>query len=167
MNKIFQYIGQLIIYSLFALMLGYFSNSPVYTHLSPDNAVIRLSFNHAANLREACRKLSYEEMAKLPPNMRIPTDCPRERLPVRLEMVLDEKLVYSESLEPSGLWKDGEAVVNRKFIVPSGRHHLVVRMTDSHRDKGFDYEKEEWLELKPYQNTVISFIREQHSFIFR
>ncbi|MDH5593004.1 MAG: hypothetical protein OEY68_01250 [Gammaproteobacteria bacterium] len=167
MIKVFKLTGQLGLYGLFALVLGYFSTEPVYVHTTPDQAVIRLTFNHVGNLKEKCRRFTAEEIANTPPNMRQAMDCPRERLPVYLEMLLDGKQVYNKSIKPSGLSGDGEAVVNEKFIVSAGRHHLSVRMRDSHREQGFDYEKSEWMDIKSRQNMVISFIREKHSFVFK
>lgn len=167
MIKGMKILGQLGLYALFALVLGYFSTEPVYVNTTPEESVIRLTFNHAGQLREKCRKFTAEEIAKMPPNMRQAMDCPRERLPVQVEMLLDDKQVHHSVTEASGLWKDGEAVINEKFIIPSGRHHLVIRMRDSKREQGFDYEKSEWIDLKSRQNLVISFIREKHTFVFK
>jgi hypothetical protein len=54
-----------------------------YRHLASDQALIKLSFTRVGKPVGDCRKLSAEELAKLPPNMRAPTVCPRERSPVR------------------------------------------------------------------------------------
>ena len=160
-------LGQLGLYALFALVIGYFSTEPVYIHSTPEEAVIRLTFNHAGQLKGKCRKFTAEEIANTAPNMRQVMDCPRERLPVQVEMLLDNKQIHHSVTEASGLWKDGEAVINQKFKVPVGRHNLVVRMRDSSREEGFDYEKSEWVDIKSRQNLVISFIREKHMFVFK
>src|SRR3990167_4997663 len=78
-------VGQVIAFTLFAIGLGYFSNSPTYTHHDPEMALIKLSFSHASQHKEECRRLSPEEIAALAPNMRRPMDCPRERVPVLVE----------------------------------------------------------------------------------
>ena len=69
MPKVLQYIGQFIAYALFAMVVGYLATQPAYTHLDPEEALIKLSFSHAgAHIRE-CRKLTQEELNRLPPNM--------------------------------------------------------------------------------------------------
>lgn len=167
MIKGIKMLAQLGLYALFALAIGYLSTEPVYVHSTPEEAVIRLTFNHVGQIKEKCRKFTAEEIANTAPNMRQAMDCPRERVPVVIEMLFDDKLVFQKSIEPSGLSKDGEAVVNEKFMVLAGRHRLTVRMRDSKRDEGFDYEKSEWVDIKSRQNLVISFIREKHSFVFK
>jgi len=55
MPKVPQYVGQVIAYALFAMVVGYFATQPAYTHLDPDQALIKLSFSHAgAHTRCRC-----------------------------------------------------------------------------------------------------------------
>jgi len=109
MPSVPQYVGQFIAYTLFAMVIGYFATQPAYTHLGPDDALIKLSFSHAgAHIRE-CRKLTQQELEQLPPNMRRPTDCPRERLPLQIELQLDGKIIYRDALPPSGYASSGGA----------------------------------------------------------
>jgi hypothetical protein len=61
--------------------IGYFATSPKYRQIPDDVALIKLSISHLGD-RE-CRKRTPEELAKLPPNMRAPMDCPRERSDIR------------------------------------------------------------------------------------
>ena len=77
------WLGQVVLYALFALVIGVFSRWPVYQHLGSDQALIKLSFTHAGKPLGDCRRQSAAELAKLPPNMRAPMKCPRERSPVR------------------------------------------------------------------------------------
>jgi hypothetical protein len=94
MIKVTRFIGQFIAYALFALVVGYFATQPAYTHLDPDKALIKLSFSHAGAHREECRQLTQEELNRLPPNMRRPMDCPRERRPLLVELELDGEILY-------------------------------------------------------------------------
>jgi len=167
MPKVLRYFGQFVAYALFALAVGYFATQPAYTHLGPDEALIKLSFSHAgAHIRE-CRKLTQEELNRLPPNMRRPMDCPRERLPLLIELELDGKMLYRDTLPPSGLSGDGASTAYRKFSVPTGSHHLVARLRDSRRNDGFDYEKAVDVSLTPQQNFVIDFRPELGGFLFQ
>jgi hypothetical protein len=166
MGRIFQTAGQVIAYALFAVVIGYFATRPAYTHLAPGKAVIKLSFSHAGQHKGECRQLTQEELNKLPPNMRRPMDCPRERLPLLIELELDGQLLYQDELPPSGLAGDGASTAYKKFPVDSGQHHLVARLRESGRTDGFDYEKEAEVTLAPQQNFVIDFRPELGGFLF-
>ena len=67
-----------------------------------DQALLKLSFTHAGQLVQECRRRTPEELAKLPPNMRAPLDCARERSPVTCELALDGQLL-AQRIAPSGL----------------------------------------------------------------
>lgn len=166
MSRLVQVIGQLIAYSLFALVVGYFATRPAYTHLGPGKAVIKLSFSHAGAHIEECRQLTQEELNRLPPNMRRPVDCPRARVPLLVEVELDGKLIYRAALPPSGLASDGTSSAYQKFPVDAGQHHLVARLRDSRRTDGFDHEKSASITLTPQQNFVIDFRPELGGFLF-
>ena len=161
-----QLLGQAIAYAVFAVMIGHFATSPAYTHLDPGLSLIKLSFSHAGRHKGECRQLSPEELARLPPNMRRPLDCPRERVPLQVELVLDGELLYRDELPPSGLAGDGASTAYRKFPVAPGRHKLTARLRDSDRSTGYDYEKEAQITLRPQQNLVIDFRPSLGGFLF-
>lgn len=154
------WIGQALLYGLFALIIGYFSSSPLYRHLPADQALIKLSFSHEGKLVSACRQRSAEELAKLAPNMRAPMDCPRGRSPVSVEIDLDGTPVYRHLAQPSGLSKDGASTVYHRIPVRSGDHRLAIRLNDDARAAGFNYQREETVNLKPGKVLVIDFNRE-------
>ena len=166
MTRPFQLLGQAIAYALFAGVIGYFATSPAYTHLDPGHALIKLSFSHAGQHKGECRQRTPEEIANLPPNMRRPMDCPRERVPLQVELMLDGELLYRGELPPSGLAGDGAAMAYRKFPVAAGKHHLMARLRDSDRSTGYDYEKAEDITLHPRQNFVIDFRPALGGFLF-
>ena len=166
MSSLFRYIGQFIAYALFALVVGYFATRPAYTYLDPQQALIKLSFSHAGQHLQECRRLTQEELNRLPPNMRRPMDCPRERVPLLVELELDGEMLYRDELPPSGLSRDGASTAYRKFSVPAGSHRLVARLRDSRRQDGFDYEKAADITLAPQQNFVIDFRPELGGFLF-
>ncbi|RPH64714.1 MAG: hypothetical protein EHM83_07780, partial [Burkholderiales bacterium] len=95
-NALLRYGGQGILYLLFAAFIGYFSTSPAYQHLAPDEALLRLSFRHPGQFATDCRQRSAEELAKLPPQLRAQMDCPRERSPVHVRVELDGKVLASD-----------------------------------------------------------------------
>jgi len=167
MADVTRYLGQAAIYAVSALVLGTFSDRPAYTHFPPDMALIRLAFVLGAARREPCRRLSPEELAELPPNMRRPQACSRARVPVLVELELDGEVLYRASLPPTGLAGDGPSRVYERFAVPPGRHELIARLRDSRRDEGFDYEERVEVELEPEQSLAIAFRAETGGFIFR
>ncbi len=137
--------------------IGYFSVRPLYTYSDPEMAMIKLSFSHTgAHVRE-CRRFTQEELDALAPNMRRPTDCPRERVPLLVELELDGKVIYREQLQPDGLAKDGSATAYKGFTVKPGIHEIEIRMRDSRRTEGFDWRYEEQVDLSPRQNLAIDF----------
>lgn len=167
MTNAARYLGQAILYALVAATLGYFSASPSYTHFPPDQAMVRLSFTHGADPIGPCRKLTAEEIGQLAPNMRVPTVCPRERLPVLVELELDGALLYRAELPPTGLNGDGPSRAYQAFTVPPGRHTVTARLRDSDRAEGFDYETETEVELAPGRHFVIDFRPDIGGFVFR
>ena len=166
MAKPLRYLGQAAVYLLLALGIGYFSDRPAHTHFPPDMALIKLSFAHGAQ-KEDCRRRTDEELANLPPNMRRPMVCARERLPVAVELLVDGKPLYQAVLPPSGIAGDGPSRTYQRFAVPPGRHELTARMRDTDRAEGFDYERTVVVELAPAQSLAIDFRSEMGGFIFR
>ena len=73
-NKALRYLLQAINYTVFMALIWYFATSPSIRILEEDEAMITIAFAHAGESREPCRRLSQEELAKLPPNMRKPED---------------------------------------------------------------------------------------------
>ena len=162
-----RYAGQAAIYLLFAVVIGYFADSPSYRHFPGDQALIKLSFSHGADPKVPCKTLTREEINALPPNMRRATSCERERLPVEVEIDLDGEPLYRASVAPSGLAKDGPSRVYERFTVPAGRHQLVTRLRDTDRAEGFDYVREIDIDLTPGQSLALDFRAETGGFLVR
>ena len=119
-KKIMQYAGQAVFYGLFVAVIGYFSSAPAYEHFPKDMALIKASFSHAGQPKEECHVRTAEELANLPPNMRVAIQCGRERSPVMFDLELDGKVVYRAELPPAGLSRDGVSTVYQRFPVPTG-----------------------------------------------
>lgn len=158
-------IGQVILYGAFAAFIGYFATSPRYHQVADDVALIKLSISHLGE-RE-CRKRSPDELAKMPPNMRAPMDCPRERSDIRLEMDLDGQPVLRTVMHPTGLYKDGVSTIYRRFEVMAGSHQIAVRMNDNLVKPGFNFVKEGEINLRPGQVMVIDFNPDKGGLFFQ
>jgi hypothetical protein len=166
MNSALRYVFQALLYAPLAALIGYFATEPRFTHLPPEQALVRVSFSHAAQRRVACRERSADELAKLAPNMRAALDCPRERAPVEVELEIDGERVLHALAQPAGLRRDGVSNVYRRLPVAAGRHTFVARLKD--RVEGdFGYVAERTLELAPGGMVIIDFNAARGGFEFR
>jgi len=159
--------GAAVAWGLFAVSAVVFTIWPRFSQLQEGNAIISLTFSRAGQRVEECRKLSQEELNKLPPNMRKPTDCPRERHPVVVSFNADGQTLYQQSLQPSGFWKDGESTIYYRIEIPAGSHELFIGMNDSGREQGFDFSGQTEFTLAEGQHVVVEFDHLQQTFIFR
>ena len=166
LRKPLAYLGQFVVYGAIAAVLGYFSTSPAYERFPADKAQLVLSFTHVGERATPCRKLTREEIEQMAANMRRAEVCERERLPLYVELWLGGEMLYHASLAPTGLLRDGAALLHQRFTVVPGRHDLRLGLRDSARTTGFDYESELAVELSPGQNFVIDFRPEFGGFLF-
>lgn len=151
------WLGQVLLYGLFALAIGVLSQWPPYHHLQPGQALIKLSFSHAGKPVGDCRQLSAEELARLPPNMRAPTVCPRERSAVTVQVDLGGVRVLDRTAQPSGLSKDGASAMYARLVVPAGEQRIAVRLSDDVRSRDAAWHREATVRLVPGQVLVIDF----------
>ena len=158
-------VGQIVLYGAFAAFIGYFSTAPRYKQIGDDVSLIKLSMSHLGD-RE-CRKRTAEELAKLPPNMRAPLDCPRARSDIRLVVELDGKPLYETLMHPTGLAKDGISTVYKRFELKAGTYRLAVKMNDNLVNPGFNHVKEAEVTLKPAQVLVIDFNPDKGGLFFQ
>ena len=166
MNQVARYAVQVLLYVAFGAAIGYFSSRPAFEVMPPDQALVRLSFSHGAKPVAPCRERSEEELAKLAPNMRVKLECPRERSPVKVEIEMDGKPLYSIVAPPAGIRRDGAATVYRRLPVAAGKHEFKARLSDS-PDGKFNYAAEEVVELAPGRVLLIDFNAGQGGFLFR
>ena len=156
---------QAIAYGAFALTIGYFSTSPQYRLRGDDEALVKLSFSHSAQLVQSCRERSEAELAKLAPNMRTKMDCPRQRSDVLIELDMDEKPLYRITTPPTGLRQDGAATVYRRLSIPAGHHVFHARLADG-PDHVFNFAREIDLNLGPGQVLIVDFLTGEGGFVF-
>jgi hypothetical protein len=161
------WVPQGVLYALFVGVLGLFSQWPVYRHLDDDEALLKLSIVHQGARLQDCVEQTAEELARLPPTMRAPSRCPRERAPLTVEVDLDGRPLLRETAQPGGLSRDGSASMYQRRVVSVGEHHVAVRLRDSARVDGFDYHGEATVWLRPAQILVIDFDSEAREVILR
>ncbi|MBT4770176.1 MAG: hypothetical protein HOO00_06580 [Rhodospirillaceae bacterium] len=152
-----QIVGQALAYLVFALVIGIFSTWPGYTHLQENLSVVKLSVSHIGERKGECRERETSKVAITKTSRRALMICPRERYPVRLELTLDGDVIFDREMQPTGLSSDGPSYFYKKLIIPTGPHSLRVRMRDSGKADGFDYETTEDVSLSPGQVLAIRF----------
>jgi hypothetical protein len=163
MTRALQWLGQALVLALIMATIGVFADTPSYTNFPADQAMIRLSFSHGG--ARDCRERTAEELAALPPNMRAPQICSRERVPVRLEVDLDGSPLVHADLPPGGLRGDGPSRIYQGFPVAPGRYTVDARLRDSPRADGFDWTRTAEITLAPRQNLVIEFKSDAGGFV--
>ena len=166
MTRVLRYVAQAALYAAFVAVIGYFSNSPAYEHLPPNDALLKVSLSHAGARKEACHQRTPEELAKLAPNMRAQSVCPRERSPVTVEVDVDGARVFHVVAAPSGLAKDGASTVYRRLPITAGRHRITARLSDT-ADGAFNHTHDATLDLVPGRVVVIDFDSAQGGFVIR
>ncbi|MCC6888328.1 MAG: hypothetical protein IT536_07340 [Hyphomicrobiales bacterium] len=143
------------------------ANWPSYRQIPRGSGIVMLSFVHGADRKAECRRLTPEEIAKLPANMRRVEDCPRRRRPIYVELDVDGRTVFQATLPPSGIAGDGPSRVYERFVLPAGSHEVAVRMRDTPRADGFDHVRSERIALLPDQMFVIDYSNVDGGFVFR
>ena len=166
MKRALQIAAQLALYVPLMALIGTFSTEPRFSTLGPDEALLRLSFIHAAERKEPCRERSAEELAKLAPNMRAALDCPRERAMLLVELEVDGQLALRREVPPAGVQRDGNATVYHRLPLAAGRHRIVARLRDR-PGEDFNFVGETTLELAPGAALLIDFSKAKGGFLFR
>lgn len=167
MSRVPRLVGQLVVIAALFAAVAWLSDQPAYRQIPESSAVMMLTFVHSADRRGECRRLSPEEIAKLPPNMRRVQDCPRVRRPIYVELDVDGRNIYRANLPPTGIAGDGPSRVYRRFVLPAATYDVAVRMRDTARTAGFDHERRDKVHIEPNQLFVIDYRPESGEFIFR
>jgi len=157
-NNIFlRYLLQAFNYAIFMALIWYFATSPSVRVIEDDEAMITVAFAHAGETLEECRRLTQEELMKLPPNMRKPEDCPRERSPIIIEAMLDGEIIFSKMMLPPGIFNDGSVNIYYSSKVPAGKYSFKIKMDDSVRNEGFNHTFEQNVNINPQQILLVEF----------
>ncbi|HEC14192.1 MAG TPA: hypothetical protein ENI72_00400 [Rhodospirillales bacterium] len=150
-------IGQAIAYSAFAAMISSLTYGPAFQRYTPDKAFIKLSFSHPGRHKKKCRRRTRQELADLPPNMRAPMKCSRERWPVSVQIVMDGKTIFTGRAEPTGLSRGGASNFYEVFPIPIGPHRIVMRMKDGNDAEKYGFEGSINVDLPPYKIVVAGY----------
>lgn len=162
-----RYLGQGVFYLLFIAFIGFFSTRPSFTNMQADEALIKFTFAHPGERLIPCEQIKPEDLAKLQPQKRYKMVCSRERAPLQVEFVVDDRMIYQAEIPAKGLKHDLPSPIYQRLTIPAGRHHLIVRMRDNIHDEGFTYVAEKTVTFAPLQVLVIDFDENNKEFTFQ
>jgi hypothetical protein len=91
-----------------------------------DRALVRLSWRTPGELVAECRRLSAEELERLPIHMRREEVCEGRLVPYRLQVDIDGRRVIDDTVRAAGAREDRPLYVFRELPVPPGRHRVEV-----------------------------------------
>jgi hypothetical protein len=157
MADIKRYLGQTVLFALFFIPLTWITHQPTHRHLGEGLAELKIAVRHAGTIIGECSAVAAGKYTPLPGNKQRPQICPRERSPLKLELLMDGETLYRATVPASGLHNDGVASIYRRFTVPAGSHHLQLRMNDDAAVEGYAWELERKVDLRPTQVMVASF----------
>jgi len=153
--------------SVFVLILSasilYLSERPIYPFYNKGMSLIKFTFKYSGKHRTEQRELTDKETEDMLRHMRR-TNSPfpkmrmvgkRGRLPVYVEVELDDKMILAKTYYPAGLKNDIPAFAYEEIPVAPGTHYIKVRVRDSKREDGFDYTFEKKIEAQPGRVTVV------------
>jgi ferredoxin/coenzyme F420-reducing hydrogenase delta subunit len=101
-----------------------------------DHALLRLGWRLAGQVKERCRDLTPEEMAKRPVHMRTPRECVSEVLTYDLKAVVDGEVVTEKRVKSPGLRADRPLSVEEDLEVLPGEHAVTVTFTPADAGSG-------------------------------
>jgi len=160
-----RFLLQAVFYTMFMGVVWYLSTNPPYRPLDEGEAVVIVAFGHAGKIVAPCRERSAEEMAAMPPNMRVAQDCPRERSPIRVEVLLDDKVALKETFIAPGFSKDLGVEIFHRTMVPVGKHRVIARMNDDVNVEGFTHVVEQEIELTQGKILVVEYKADKDTFV--
>jgi hypothetical protein len=118
-------VGALALVVGLAAGIGALSQAP-WTAEPGREAVLRLAWRARGQRVERCRRLTPEELERLPVHMRVEEECERRVAPYRLDVVLDGGRVVAETVHSAGAREDRPLYVFRDLRLPAGPHAVGI-----------------------------------------
>jgi coenzyme F420-reducing hydrogenase delta subunit/Pyruvate/2-oxoacid:ferredoxin oxidoreductase delta subunit len=130
-----------------------------YTPPGIEGSEFVVSLKHPGVASENCRDLTPEELASTPVHMRKERICERTRPPVRLRVAIDGATALETSVEPSGIWKDGNSVTVERIPVESGDHLVSVAIGETASPEEWNFGEERTITFTDEARRVVVFDR--------
>jgi hypothetical protein len=97
-----------------------------YTAAPGDDGELRLAWRWRSERLDVCRTLTAQELAKVPVHMRRKEACERRLRPWSLEVSVDGRALFRDSLSATGAESDRPLSVFRKLPLAPGRYAVRV-----------------------------------------
>jgi hypothetical protein len=91
-----------------------------------DHAVLRLGWRLAGQVKQRCRDLPPDELARRPVHMRQPQECVSEVLTYGLRAVVDGVVVAERRVTSPGLRADRPLTVEENIRISPGDHQVTI-----------------------------------------
>jgi hypothetical protein len=127
-NPVARRTGAIIVAFAGVLTVGALSRAP-YTADPAEYGVLRLAWRARGARVEECRRLTADELERLPPHMRQVERCEGRMLPYRLQVRVDTARALDELLQAAGARHDRPLYVYHELPLEPGTHALVVTFT--------------------------------------
>jgi hypothetical protein len=148
---------QIVLWGVVLAGLGWFSRLPAIEVTAAGQTEIKLVVRYSGKRLGECREMSTADLENLPPNMRTPVVCPREKSRLYAELMIDDVIHVQETVTPSGLHNDGVLSAFHRIAVDTGNARLQLRIRDDERVEGFTHVMDETIPLSPDKVLTIHF----------
>jgi ferredoxin/coenzyme F420-reducing hydrogenase delta subunit len=145
----------LLLAALFSAATWLGSDLP-YRDVPSAGSELVVSFNHHG-LVAVPSQLTHSEIEKRLPHMRAQVSVSRERVPVRLRVLVDGQVRHQQAYIAKGLSKDGPSVGLLRLPVDSGTHSIAVDLGDTADATEWDHHWKGDLEFRQDRVRVILF----------
>ena len=128
-----------------AFLILFLSTKPTYPFYSKDQSLLKFTFKRSGK-QVGCRELAEEEVETKLKHMRktrssfarLRMECDRRRLPMYVEVYLDNKNIFSKTYYPTGIRKDGSTFAYEEIPIVPGVHDIKVKMRDLSVEEAYE-----------------------------
>lgn len=124
-----------------------------------DEPELVFAFKHPGQLVETQRKLSESEKQALPRHMQRDFELVRTRQPVRLRIVVDNRVLVQRTIPPAGLWGDGAAAAVERLPLTPGPHAVSILLGDGADAEVFEHQDQRKVEAVRMRRVTVLFDR--------
>ncbi len=120
---------QILSWALLGALVLAFADGPAFDPLPGDHGRLTLAIAHLSERLEPCRQLSEAERMELPPTRRVTEVCERARTPVKVVLIVNERMLLAREFEPSGFHDDGRIYLVERWPLPAGHYRAELTLT--------------------------------------
>ena len=139
-------------------------------------AIVRLAWRARGERVRDCRRLTPEELAKLPAHMRQAEVCEGRVLPYRLAVEVDDQPVANQVIRGAGAREDRPLYVYQDIPVQPGLHRIAIQFTLEGRPEAHEESRlatpprlalDTTLSLAPRQVLLVTYDEEREQLVVR